>query len=189
MKKIILTVGAIFACSFANAQDKEDMSFGIKGGLNISSVTNLDGASSLTGFHIGGFAEFKVGDKFTVQPELLYSTQGAKYDGGKTNLDYINIPIMFKYYVADAFSLEAGPQIGFLISGKLKPDSGTSVDVKSAYKSTDFDLDFGAGYDFTDNISAAIRYNLGLAQLQKVLPSGKSASHNSVFQVSLCYRF
>ena len=189
MKKIILTVGAIFAFSLANAQDKEDMSFGIKGGMNISAVTNITGSSSLTGFHIGGFAEFKVSDKFTIQPELLYSTQGDKYDGGKTNLDYINIPVMFKYYVADAFSLEAGPQIGLLISGKEKLDSGTSTDVKSAYKSTDFDLDFGAGYDFTDNISAAIRYNLGLAQLQKVLPSGQSASHNSVFQVSLGYRF
>jgi hypothetical protein len=189
MKKIILSAMAICAFSFANAQDKKDMSFGIKGGMNISAVTNVTGSSSLTGFHIGGFAEFKVSDKLTIQPELLYSTQGDKYDGGKTNLDYINIPVMAKYYVTDALSLEAGPQIGLLISGKENLDSGGSTDVKSAYKSTDFDLDLGAGYDFTENFSAAVRYNIGLAHLQKDLAPGVSASHNSVFQVSLGYRF
>ncbi|PWA05429.1 porin family protein [Flavobacterium psychrotolerans] len=193
MKKIILTVAAIFAFGFANAQDKggsdKSMSFGAKAGLNIASITNSDGSSSLVGFHVGGFAEFKVSDKFAVQPELLYSAQGAKFDGGKMNLSYINIPVMAKYYVADAFSLEAGPQIGFLMSAKVKADGGGSADVKEFFKSTDFGVNFGAGYEFTENLSAGLRYNLGLAQVQKELATGESASHNSVIQISLGYKF
>ncbi len=194
MKKIILTLAAIFAIGFVNAQDKKGssdsgMAFGVKGGLNIASVTNQPGTSSLVGFHIGAFAEFKVSDKFAVQPELLYSTQGAKATGGKINTGYINIPVMAKYYVADAFSLEAGPQIGFLMSAKASIDGLGSADVKDQFKSVDFGLNFGVGYEFTKKLSAGARYNLGLSQVQKTLSSGESASHNSVIQISLGYKF
>lgn len=67
---------------FICAQDKKDMSFGIKGVLNISSISNVEGdglnSSSLVGFHAGFFGEFMISDKFAIQPEVLYSTQGVK---------------------------------------------------------------------------------------------------------------
>ncbi|MBF2708346.1 porin family protein [Flavobacterium soyangense] len=195
MKKIILLSVAFLAFSFANAQDKKDMSFGVKGGLNICSVTNADqygsNSSSLIGFHLGLFGEFMVSDKFAIQPELLYSAQGVKVDsdGDKIDvkLDYINIPVMAKYYIAKDFSLEFGPQIGFLLSAKAK-SGGVSENLKDSTKSTDFGLNFGAGYDIGD-FTLGIRYNLGLSQLQKDLISGESASHNSVFQIALGYKF
>lgn len=194
MKKIIVTVAALFAFVFTNAQSKKmgsdsNISFGVKAGLNIATVTNQDNTKSLIGFHVGGLVEFKIDDKFSVQPELMYSAQGTKFDGGKLNLDYINVPIMAKYYIVDAFSIEAGPQIGFLMSAKAKADSGESVDVKDQTKSIDFGLDFGAGYKFTENIFAGVRYELGLTQLQKDLVAGDTASHSSVFQISVGYKF
>ncbi len=126
MKKITLLLVTVFTIGFVNAQDKENMSFGVKGGLNVSSITNADqdgvNSKSLIGFHVGFFGEFMISDKFAIQPELLYSAQGVKLDfdgdNGDLKLDYINIPVMAKYYVADAFSLELGPQIGFLVSAK-----------------------------------------------------------------------
>lgn len=189
MKKIILTAAAVFTFGFANAQDKEEMSFGVKGGLNISSISNVDqygeNSNALVGFHVGVFGECMVSDKFAVQPELLYSTQGVKFDeGGDTKLNYIIIPVMAKYYVADGFSLELGPQIGFLVSAKEN-----DVDIKDDVKSTDFSVNFGAAYDITENLMLGVRYNLGVTRWQKELFPGESESKNSVFQVSLGCKF
>lgn len=188
MKKIILCIVAVFAFGYANAQKTQ---FGVKAGVNFATLAgDSDGASSIVGFNVGGFAEIKISEKFSIQPELLYSTQGAEIDSdGETvdfNLSYLNIPIMAKYYVAPKFSLELGPQIGFLTSAKGEA-MGVSVDIEDFFKSTDFGLNFGAGYDFTDKFSASVRYNLGLSNIAE--DSGDESVQNSVFSISLGYKF
>ncbi|WP_121366187.1 porin family protein [Flavobacterium limicola] len=200
MKKIILTVAAVFAFGFANAQETK---FGVKGGVNFANLSgDIEDNSAKVGFNVGGFVEIKVSDKFSVQPELLFSTQGTKFeysetfDGStinyqeKANLSYLNIPVMAKYYVATGFSLEAGPQIGFLTSAKYKVEANgeeEEVDAKDDFESIDFGVNFGAGYDFTENLSAGLRYNVGLSNIAK--DSGNDKISNSVFSVSLGYKF
>lgn len=184
MKKIIFTVVLAFVFGFVNAQERQDMAFGAKAGLNLANITNADGSSTLLGFHVGFFAEFMLGDNFAVQPEVLYSAQGAEFDDGDLKLDYITIPVMLKYYVAAPFSLEIGPQVGFLVSAEE-----LGVDIKDDVKSTDFGINFGAGYDITPNLIIGARYNLGLTRWQEVLFPGEPESENSVFQISLGYRF
>jgi hypothetical protein len=190
MKKIILTAAAVFAFGFANAQD---VKFGVKGGLNVANFSgDIEDSSALTGFHVGGFAEIKISEKFAIQPELLFSAQGADGDGGNFSLSYINVPVMAKFYVADKFNLEAGPQIGFLTSAKVKTQ-GMSIDAKELFNSTDFGMNFGAGYDFTENLSVGARYNVGISKLfseefENALGSDVTV-HNSVFSVSLGYKF
>lgn len=188
MKKIILCVVVIFAFGYVNAQKTQ---FGLKAGVNFVTLTgDTDGASSIVGFNVGGFAEIKISEKFSIQPELLYSTQGAKVNSEGTdvefNLSYLNIPVMAKYYVSPKFSFELGPQIGFLTSAKGKT-MGVSVDIKDFFKSTDFGLNFGAGYDFTNKFSAGVRYNLGLSNIAE--DSGGDSVKNSVFSISLGYKF
>ena len=200
MKKIILAAAAVFAFGSANAQETK---FGVKGGLNIANLSgDIEDNSSKVGFHVGGFVEIKVSDKFSVQPELLFSTQGTKVEESGNNfsskstlnLSYLNIPVMAKYYVAEGFSLEAGPQIGFLTAAKADfttTQSGITVsgdeDVKDSFESIDFGVNFGAGYDFTKNLSAGLRYNLGLANIAK--DSGDEKISNNVLSVSLGYKF
>ncbi len=183
MKKIILTAAAVFAFSFANAQETK---FGAKIALNIATLTgDVGDASSLVGFQIGAFAEFKISDKFAIQPELIYSVQGASSDGnGDLNLNYINIPVMAKYYVAKSFSLEAGPQIGFLVSAKADGE-----DFKDFFESVDFGLNLGAGYDFTDKFSAGLRYNFGLTNIAKTELGDNTDIKNGVFSISVGYKF
>lgn len=185
MKKILLTAAAAFAFSYANAQE---VKFGAKAGLNLAdwSGDDADDVDSRVAFHVGGFAEIKLTDKFAVQPELLYSSQGAKGTGATAHVDYINVPIMAKFYATDKFSIEAGPQVGFLVSAKVKPDEGEDQDVKDQLKSTDFGANIGLGYYFTDNISAGVRYNLGLSQ---VLDADNTDVKNTVFSFSVGYRF
>jgi opacity protein-like surface antigen len=181
MKKIILSAVAVLAFGFTNAQG---VKFGAKVALNVATFTgDVEDASSLVGFQVGGFAEFKVSEKFAVQPELMYSAQGASGEGSDSKLGYLNIPVMAKYYVAKSFSLEAGPQIGFLLSAKEDGE-----DFKDYLSSTDFGFNFGAGYDFTENLSAGLRYNLGLSNIIDSEDNDGSIK-NSVFSVSLGYKF
>ena len=201
MKKIILTVSAVFAFGFMDAQETK---FGVKGGVNFATLTgDAEDVSMKVGFNVGGFVEIKVSDKFSVQPELLYSTQGARteiseFDGfnfdAKVNLGYLNIPIMARYYVANKFSLEAGPQVGFLLSAKGKAEvmeggvtTSAEEDIKDEFESIDFGVNFGAGYDFTKNLSANVRYNFGLTNIAK--DSGNDKANNSVLSLSLGYKF
>jgi opacity protein-like surface antigen len=203
MKKIILSAVAVLAFGFTNAQG---VKFGVKAALNVATLTgDVEDASSLVGFQVGGFAEIKISEKFAVQPELMYSAQGGENStsesfGGDTfnsevkyKLGYINIPVMAKYYVAKSFSLEAGPQIGFLVSAKGdytfsgggESESG-SEDIKDTVSSVDFGLNVGAGYDFTENLSAGLRYNFGLTNVND---EGAADVNNGVFSVSLGYKF
>jgi opacity protein-like surface antigen len=205
MKKIILTVAAVFAFGFTNAQEAK---FGIKAGLNLATFSgDTEGVDlkSKAGLNIGGFVEVKLSDKVSLQPELLYSMQGTKIDqfelsdGNQTflvdaniNMSYINVPLMLKYYAAEKFNLEVGPQVGFLVSAKtVAKANGIEVkeDTKDNFKSVDFGLNFGTGYDFSNNISAGFRYNLGLANIAKTEAGDDSKISNSVLSFSLAYKF
>lgn len=207
MKKIILSSLFVLAVSLTYAQKAE---FGIKGGLNSSNFSgDTDGTDfkSRFGFNLGAFATIKLSEKITLQPEILFSTQGAEAENieafvddmlftgdVKFNLSYINVPVMIKYYVVDKFNLEAGPQIGFLTSAKTstKLDGYSQTfdeDAKKYFESVDFGLNFGAGYDFTKNVSAGVRYNLGLSNILKTELGNNSESQNSVFSLSVGYKF
>ncbi len=196
MKKILFTVLAISAFGFSNAQDQkstkhrgssDEVRFGLKAGLNNCILSGDTDNKSLVSFHAGAFVVIPVSEKFSVQPELIYSLQGekAKSIDAALHNDYLNIPVMAKFYVADKFSVEAGPQVGFLLSAKVKY-AGQSYDVKSLYNTTDFSLCFGLGYDITDDLLINARYNAGLSTLDK---SGNQTIKNSVFQLSLGYKF
>jgi hypothetical protein len=193
MKKIILSAIAIMAFAFSNAQETR---FGIKGGLNLSNIVggDIDNNKTLVGFHVGGLAEIHIVEKFFIQPELLFSTQGAKFDGpfgtdGDIKLNYLNIPVLAKYYIVDKkFNVEAGPQLGVLLSAKSNGE-----DFKDYTRSTDFGFNLGAGYSFTDNFSVGLRYTIGLSPIsdndiddsEEYYDSAK----NSNLQLSLAYKF
>lgn len=206
MKKNILIVALLFVFGISSAQKAK---FGIKGGMNISNwagdTEGMDTKSKI-GFNVGGFAEIKLSDKFAIQPELLYSAQGMKLDNmpleiegsdytvdSTFKLGYINVPVMFKYYVAEKFNIEAGPQIGFLTSAKIKATvegiGSATESVKENFESVDFGLNFGAGYDFTEHFFANVRYNLGLSNIAKTEEGEDATINNSVFSLNVGYKF
>jgi opacity protein-like surface antigen len=193
MRKIILSAIAVMAFGFMNAQETR---FGVKGGLNISTVVggDVENTKSLVGFHVGGFAEIFVVNRFFIQPELLFSTQGTKVDGpfgtdGDLKLNYLNIPVLAKYYIVDKkFSVEAGPQLGVLLSAKAEDE-----DVKDFTRSVDFGFNIGAGYSFTENLSIGLRYTIGLSPISdEDIDSEEDyydSAKNSNLALSLAYKF
>ena len=103
---------------------------------------------------------------------------------------------MAKYYVTEGLSLEAGPQIGFLVkaeneidftsSNDLVKNSSTTVDSKDSFKSVDFGFNIGAGYKLESGLNFALRYNLGLSN---IADNEGSTWKNRVFQLSAGYTF
>jgi Outer membrane protein beta-barrel domain len=165
--------------------------FGPKAGINFSNANGWDDpnvkTSTLVGFHVGGFVAFKIG-KLAIQPELLYSTQGFRYDsiGVKNDykLNYFNIPVMLKYRTKGGFYVETGPQLGF----KVGEDYGSSGD--DYIKNGDFSWCAGLGFHSAGGFGVGARYNVGLSKLSSGSAAFDDPNFKSgVFQVSLFYSF
>jgi hypothetical protein len=196
MKKLFLLSVAIVMATIASAQ----IQFGIKAGLNlanlnISPTSSGESYSMKPDFHAGLLAQIPLGGKLVLQPEIMYSGQGVNAtssDGTitvKDNLaiNYINVPVLFKYYFTKGLFAEVGTQIGFLLSADDK-ENGSSISFKSALKSTDFSGVFGLGFLSSRNIGIDARYNLGFTDLPKGMQIDQSFK-NSVIQVGLFYLF
>lgn len=203
MKKVILSVTAIMAFGVASAQK---VKFAAKTGINISSIkasTSNGDSKSLVGFHIGGLAEIKLNDKMSLQPELLYSAEGGKYSFAENiegtpitynqeiKLSKMNLPISFKYYIIERLSIEAGPQLEYILSAKSEsvlnaPTEGVIIanntdlsndssivtfngfpDVSYqdyGLKKLNFSFNLGSGYELPMGVFFQARYSLGLTK-------------------------
>ena len=215
MKKLILGL-AITAGSLAFAQttttttttkSSSDVRFGIKAGMNVSSLSNdetLEDQGSKIGFNAGVFANIPIAESFSIQPEVLYSQYGDKYDyvaAGKkysyaNHLDYVTVPVMFQYNFIPNLYVEAGPEFGFMVSAKNKAKNETDNNVlaesdnyKDNFNTFNVGIGLGAGYYFTDNIGLTARYVAGVTDIAKDRPNGSDAVRNNTFQVGLAYKF
>jgi hypothetical protein len=186
MKKIILAA-VLFIATSATIQ-AQLLKIGVKAGVNFANQTGdagFDGISvdkeGITSYHAGLVAEVKLLEKFSIQPELLYSTQGATYKSAgeefKNELGYLSIPVMAKFYLSKSFSLELGPQASFLLSER------NDFDVKNG-ETFEFGLNAGLGFKITESIFVQGRYGLGLTEASK-----DADVKNSVFQISAGFMF
>jgi|SRR5690554_128354 len=207
MKKLVLL--AAIAVMSVTTVEAQEVRLGAKGGVNFATFNgdNLGDIKSRTGFHIGGLVEIPVTEKFSVQPEILYSAQGAEYkdsgrEGGvnysyeyKNKLDYISVPVMAKFYVIDGLAIEAGPQVSFLTSSKSEYE-GTLGDVTVSGESdledvskVDFSLGAGVSYRLPVGVFFGARYNFGLTNVNDGNNADDNKINNRVFQLSAGYSF
>lgn len=172
MKKLFLGLGLV-AGTFAFAQTSP--TFGLKAGLNISSISDdgYEDSKSKAGFYGGIFMNAPVSEMFSIQPEVLYSQMGAKTvdtytstignasstvrNSASLNLDYITVPVMFQFHATPAFYLEAGPEFGFLVGAKAKGDTETSTTIGG---STSTSSESYSSREMKDNFSG---FNMGAA--------------------------
>lgn len=166
MKKILFTaLCSLFLLSGLQAQD--DFKFGVTGGLITSRINNKVAPlginlanttlASGTGFYVGGITAIRLGESFGAQAELVYAKAG--------DLEYIQLPIMVKYYVIENLYAQVGPQFSISTNankvGNLIEDLFNSQDVIGV-NSLGVDLGFGAGYELLENLSVQARYSVEL---------------------------
>ncbi len=203
-KQILIAAFAILSIS-AFAQET---TFGVKAGVNFSSIggDDTEEIDGRTGFHVGGLAEIMFTDQFGIQPELLYSMQGATSEDTPSGisikeelkLDYLTLPVLAKYKFTPGWNLHLGPQIGFLLNAKNESEvfyegetESESEDLKDYVSSIDFGLSGGFGYELDMGVFFDARYYLGLSDINddnEELDSDYSV-HNNVIQLSVGYKF
>ena len=174
-----------------------DIYFGFKAGMNLSTQkvdNSLASYSMRPGYNAGVLFYFAF-PKFVLQPEILLSNQGTniKFNGEKlySRFNYLSIPIMLKYVLKSGISFEVGPQIAFLLCNKSDYHPIANQKFKeqrytTAYKSTDFLISFGVGWEAKKNWMFGARYSLGLTSINdhKDIPDTK----NRVFSINVGYK-
>ena len=206
MKKYFLVIGLLFLVSIARTQvlisillgDKLNsgkIEFGLDGGANWSTIKNLDGAKSLTGFNLGFYFDFKLKNPSWMLNTgvIVKSNMGADelpvytignpdldnaFSGGKISrkINYFNVPIMMKYTFSNHIYLKAGTQLGlrykafdeFKNSVNDEDDLKYKLDIKDQFHPIDAGLAFGAGYRLMkgNGMNIGLQYYLGLIDIK-----------------------
>ncbi|WP_197076958.1 porin family protein [Hymenobacter terrenus] len=198
----LLLFGLLFLGLNAQAQ------LGIKAGVNKAVLRGKvgGGADYQTSYHAGIFYEAKILGPISVQPELLYSLQGAqarslirdrnleKFD---TKLHYLTLPVMVKATFGPVF-VEAGPQFSYLVSssdkGRLQIDPTSSgpgeyLNFKRRnsddYKKSDRGVALGAGVKLPLGFAIGGRFTTSLSDIgdyRSLSNVNSSKLKNRVFQ-------
>jgi hypothetical protein len=166
----------------------QNINIGTKIGLNSYTINNDNNSDfdSRIGIHAGLLGHIHLNNDFALQPEIVYSMQGAKSGNDELKMDYINIPVLVQYMFDNGFRLQAGPQLGLLINAKSE-NNNSSRDIKDQFKSFDAGLSFGVGYVHPPTgFGIDARYNLGLNDISE---NSNVESTNRGFQVGVFYLF
>src|SRR5690606_16367087 len=109
---VILLLLIVNIINKSQSQPLEDQ-IGLKAGVNINTLGGKEtGLYPSIGYHVGFAYEALVAEGFTLQPELLFSLQGAtlsQIDNYRLKYYYINLPLIAKIYLAQHFSFDVGP--------------------------------------------------------------------------------
>ena len=196
MKKLLVKCGvvlvAIMLCSAVTVLGQEQQTasetslspkLGIKGGINLSNmfVEDVSDENMKVGINLGVFAKLPLSTGFSIQPELLYSSKGAKQTYNnfiegegeyRFNLNYVELPVLAVVNLGKNFNIHAGPYLAYLASVNIKDmeDNGTIEEIAELsaenFNRIDYGLSGGLGVDI-ENFSLGARYNYGLREIGK----------------------
>lgn len=177
MKQIVVYFVLFFFFLSASAQE---LSFGLRGGLNMAKITNYSDEWGCFG-NVGFFGEWKK-DCWALETDVLYSMQGADFGGYSQKDHYLLIPLKGKYYIPACKGLNvfAGPQLDICLErNTMFFNGGAPAESRNCMLSATF----GLGYRFQFGLDLAANYNIGL--LSNMKTSGFDFMRNSVFQISV----
>ena len=197
MKKVFVLIAAAVVSMSAMAQ----VQFGAKVGFDMTNFwgENVDHGMKPS-YQAGLVMEYKFNPHFAIAPEVVFASQGGKVKAVEVNLfdltitgkkkltyntNYINVPLMLKYYVAPSFSIDFGPQVGFNVYSKATVD-GETFDLKESTKTVDFGLGLGGTYNLTDNAFVQARYTMGMT---KVFDGDLNKEKNGNVQIAFGMKF
>ncbi|MFI3261527.1 MAG: porin family protein [Rikenellaceae bacterium] len=197
MKKITLVLVSLFVSVSAFAQ----FGYGARAGMNFSTlVNNGDGIVSewRVGFAGGVFVDYRFSDLFALELDGLYSQQGVNKfklrDDDvdyhvRSNVDYITMPLLAKFYLMDGMHFDLGPQVSFQVREK-HADNVVAKQLTSDTNKTILDGVIGVGYEFDFGLLLDLRYAMGLTYTYKEADDVRiNKNRNSVLQLTAGWRF
>ncbi len=184
MKRHILLWTLVLATT--NCIKAQGVDLGIKAGANFADISDIDNASNRTAIVLGGFVGVKFNDKWAIQIDALYSQQGADFEFSDIEIDYINLPVIIKYYLFSGLHLQLGPQFGILV------DDNISSSLGNAFSNNEFDFSgvVGVGYDLPFGFRLEGRYNFGLTDIvDSDIGNATDSGRNTIITLSVGYSF
>lgn len=212
MRKLLIILISVAMATGAGMAQKR-FTFGPKIGVDYTHYWGKNaGHGGQLNYQAGVFFEYRFNSKFSIAPEVVFAAQGGKNDGvvftGETlhsdyfyavytdNLNYINVPVMLKYYVCPSLSIDFGPQLGINVYHKCTvKGKDDHKDYKNTYdtdaKSVDFGLGLGLTYNITKDVFVQGRYTMGLTNAFKKVDEGPFPieDKNGNAQIAIGFRF
>lgn len=208
-KQLIAIVVLAFFSFTSNAQVPDFITVGIKGGVNLSSISydknySVNVGKTLgmkTGYLLGGYA--RIGKTIYIQPEVYFSAKDFEVNAlnvvTKSNdvvsfsQKSLDVPVLLGIKLGPV-RIAAGPVASYSISADASADnalktyfSGSAKDISSR---SNFSYQAGVGVDFL-SLSLDVRYEGAISDLSNTLavPSGYSyAQKPSFFQATIGFR-
>jgi hypothetical protein len=201
MKKTLLITSLIILT--AKLTFAQDIAVGIKAGVNINSASTSipvveSGKETLALFHGGAVVDVAVNQRFSIQPQILYSRKGVKFNAGDhkhtIKLNSLDLPLLAVFKAGKGVFFGAGPNFGFHLSGtnvstgalnethKYKFDGSTGD-----FKRFDFGVNVMAGYEHKSGVFTSVNYLKGISKGLIEFPN-TDWSHN-VLSFSVGYMF
>ncbi len=165
MKKYAFLIISLLLVAFAMNTKAQGLGIGLKAGMNFANqkITDIN-TNTRTGFHGGIYAIIAFSEKWGIQPELLYSSQGSELPDDINDFSYMTIPVLLRWKMISFLSLSAGPQFSILLDAKNQ--AGESF--KDQFKNSDFGLAVGATIHLPLGLNAGARYVWGFTNVSEL---------------------
>lgn len=164
----------------------------LKAGLNITNLGKQDfGFVSRLTYHAGAALEARFTPFFSLQPELVYSLQGAAKDINrefKLSYHYLNLPLLARIYFYERASFNMGMQYGYLLKA-VDRDNINNDDITDSVNRHDLAGVIGFGYTLSDRFVFDLRYNIGITNTAGFDVIFQQRVTNRVMQLSMGYLF
>lgn len=196
MKKIAL-LAFVLCIGIQSSQAQVKVSPGLRGGLNVSTLTNIDDNQSKTDFYVGGLVNIKFNKYFSLQPEITYSRQGdegryfenGRYYSEKYELNYLTLGAVVKFNIGGkGFHILGGPSLDLKVSDNY---------INSNPEGFDLAIVGGVGYTLPNGLTFEARIKQGLIDIYGY--DGIDYDNNDyyyndvilnqVFQIGISYTF
>ncbi len=195
MKKF-LTVVVLFAALMTAAPAKAEVKFGLKGGLNLTSMSldaNAIDKSNQAGFFVGPTVKFTlpvVG--LGIDASTLYDQRKSEVDGTSLKEQSIQIPVNLRYGIGLGSTASiyffAGPQFGFNVGDKSIKTTTSEWTVKSS----NISANVGLGVMLLSHLQISANYNFGLGktgELDILNTNFKENGKMNAWQIAVAYYF
>lgn len=170
----ILLIGIIL---FSSLKVFAQTGWGLRGGINVSSLGTTSQYQPRLGYHLGAYYAQHIEEQYGWQLGLQYSLQGARVPNGangRLSYHYLSVPLLLKIYFSGSMYIQTGPQIAYLVKASYL-ETGFKEDKTNSVKPWDFLGIIGVGRELDNGGAIGLRVGIGFTN-----PSGASVGNEFV---------
>jgi hypothetical protein len=170
-KVSVISIMLVFSLSIYS----QDFNGGVLGGINATQVfgDSFSGPNK-AGLYLGVFVNRYFSKRSSIQLELDYIQKGSRknpdastgdYNSYLLRLNYIELPVLYKYDFAEKGTLEAGLTLGVLVNSYEEANGSTDVS-GAEFNSIDFGADLGIYYTIVKSLRINMRISSSILPIR-----------------------